>query len=114
MKTAKQNNERKKVLEEELEKMLFVLKTQYKPEKIILFGSLADGKVKEWSDIDLLVIKKTKKRFLDRIGELIGLCSPSVGTDFLIYTPEEFKRLSKEEPFIQEEILKKGTVLYEQ
>jgi len=94
--------------------MLFILKTEYKPEKIILFGSLADGNVKEWSDIDLLIVKKSKKRFLDRIGEIIELCSPSVGTDFIVYTPEEFRRLAEEEPFIQEEILKKGTVLYEQ
>ena len=39
---------------------------KYKPEKIILFGSYAYGKPRKDSDIDLLIIKKTKARHIDR------------------------------------------------
>ena len=38
----------------------------YKPEKIILFGSYAYCKPKKDSDIDLLIIKKTKARHIER------------------------------------------------
>jgi predicted nucleotidyltransferase len=36
----------------------------YNPEKIILFGSSARGEEDEHSDIDLVIIKKTRDRFL--------------------------------------------------
>jgi len=62
---------------------------------MILFGSLANGDIREWSDIDLVIVKKSKKRFLDRIGDVIDLCSPRVGTDFVVYTPREYSYLTK-------------------
>lgn len=58
--------QRKKMLEEELSRIIEVLKKEYNPEMIVLFGSLADGNVHEWSDIDLLVVKKTTKRPIER------------------------------------------------
>ena len=39
----------------------------YGPEKVILFGSAARGDVDEYSDIDLIVIKETDKRFVQRL-----------------------------------------------
>lgn len=50
--------ERKILLDAELKKIVEVLKQEYDPEKIILFGSLLDGNIHEYSDIDLLIIKK--------------------------------------------------------
>lgn len=104
---------RKRLLQDELERILLLLKEKYRPQKVILFGSLAEGKVDEWSDLDLLVVKKSRKRFIDRIGEVLDLCTPSVGTDFIVYTPEEFKMMVEEEPFVRDEIVGKGRVLYE-
>jgi len=39
----------------------------YAPQKIILFGSYACGEPDEDSDVDLLIIKETSQRFLDRL-----------------------------------------------
>jgi hypothetical protein len=36
-----------------------------------------------------------------------------VGTDILVYTPQEFERLQHERAFFREEIVAKGIVLYE-
>jgi hypothetical protein len=36
-----------------------------------------------------------------------------VGTDILVYMPEEFERLRQERPFFREEILAKGVIVYE-
>jgi len=100
-------------LEEELKRWLEILKTKYKPEKIVLFGSIAKGEVNRWSDIDLVIIKRTQRRFLDRIKEVLMLIEPQVGVDILVYTPKEFKVLSAERPFFQQEINAKGIMLYE-
>jgi len=104
---------RKALLQSDLKRILDILVRTYQPEKIILFGSLAQGHVRDWSDLDLIVIKETEKRFLDRIRELIELIDPRVGVDVLVYTPEEFERLCRERPFFRDEILAKGEVLYE-
>jgi predicted nucleotidyltransferase len=81
--------------------------------KIILFGSLAKGDYHELSDIDMLVIKKTKKRFLERIGDVLMLNDTDMCLECFVYTPEEFAKMIEEEnPFI-EEALKSGVVLYE-
>jgi HEPN domain-containing protein/predicted nucleotidyltransferase len=85
----------------------------YGPEKIILFGSAARGETDEYSDLDLIVIKKTDKRFVERLVEAGSFISPEVSVDILVYTPEELRAMIEEwNPFI-EEALKDGKVLYE-
>jgi predicted nucleotidyltransferase len=105
--------QRKKLLEEELDRIVGVLKRDYDPEKVILFGSLADGDVHEWSDIDLLIIKKTMKRPIDRILEVSRLIKPAIGIDLFVYTPDEFSSLLNERYSFLCHIDKKGKVLYE-
>ncbi len=105
--------ERRKQLQLELARYLCLLTTHGSPEKIILFGSLAAGKLHRWSDIDLLIVEKTTLPFFQRLHQKRLLLQPTVGTDILIYTPEEFEQLSLERPFFHEEVINKGTVLYE-
>ena len=76
--------ERKKSLTNELKRIVSIIKREYKPDKIILFGSLANGKVHEWSDIDLLIVKNTEKRPVDRCIEICKLIHPKVGIDLFI------------------------------
>lgn len=104
---------RKKELDKELQRIVAVLKEKYKPEKIILYGSFAQGQVHEWSDLDIVVVKRTNKRFYDRLHEVSRLADSRVGADFLVYTPQEFKEMSKWNYFIRDEVVKKGRVLYE-
>ncbi len=97
-----------------LSDILRKLTTEYCPEKVILFGSLANDDVSEWSDLDLVVIKETPKTFPQRLREVALLCRPTVGVDFLVYTPEEFAQMiADQNPFIVEEVVRKGRVLYE-
>ena len=46
------------------------IKKKYRPEKIILFGSYAYGEPDEDSDIDLFIIKNTRKRRIYRFVEV--------------------------------------------
>jgi predicted nucleotidyltransferase len=102
-------------LKNALDHILQILVEEYRPQQVILFGSMAAGDTGEWSDIDLVIIKDTSKRFLARLKEVALLCRAPVGVDYLVYTPREFEQLVAENnPFIQQEILEKGKVLYEQ
>ena len=100
-------------LKDELNRWERILKNEYKPEKIILFGSYANGKTGEWSDIDMVILKDTDKPFLDRTKEVLLLLKPKVGLDVLVYTPQEFKQLCESKLFVKEEISSKGLVIYE-
>ncbi len=109
------NMQRETELKEALEHILQTLKTKYNPIKIILFGSMATDSVKDWSDLDLVIIKNTTLPFVQRLKEVALLCLADVGVDYLVYTPEEFSQMIVEQnPFIVNEIIGKGKVLYEQ
>ncbi len=103
---------RRRALERELNRWLPLLIEHLKPEQILLFGSLANKRLNEWSDVDLVVIHQTKLPFFERTKQALKLIRPKVGVDLLIYTPEEFSLLSRERRFFRDEIMAKGTVLY--
>ncbi len=106
--------ERKENLEREIRRIVNIIIQEYSPEKIILFGSLANGNIREWSDIDLVIIKKTRERFIKRLHEIRLMTDPGEGVDFIVYTPQEVKDMQKENRrFLVKEILEKGKVLYE-
>lgn len=87
---------------------------KYEPEKIILFGSYARGEIDEYSDMDFVVIKKTDKRFLERLIEVAKLIDNDLGqVDVFVYTPEEFDDMVKSENPFMREVLKDGKVVYE-
>jgi len=110
---AKAIAKRKAILERELNRYLRILIESYQPEKILLFGSVAKGEIREWSDLDLVIIKNTDSPFLDRIKEVMELLQPRIGVEILVYTPKEFEQLSRERPFVRNEIVNRGRVLYE-
>lgn len=87
-----------------------------KPEKIILFGSVARGESKMDADIDLLIIKESSKKRPFRVKEVFEAVrgiKRNFPLDPIVYTPEEIKkRLSLGDYFIQR-VLKEGKVLYD-
>lgn len=107
------DTERHQQLALELQRVLNLLLSQYHPDRIILFGSLVSGEIHPWSDIDLVIIKSTSRRFADRLVDVALLCDSDVGLDCLVYTPQEFDQMvAAGNPFIRE-VLKTGQVLYE-
>ena len=82
---------------------------RYDPEKVIIFGSYARGEMDEYSDLDFVVVKKTERRFIERLIEVAKLIPNDLGkVDVFVYTPEEFKRMREgENPFIGQ-VLKEG------
>lgn len=92
------------------------IKRNYNPEQIILFGSYAYGQPTRDSDIDMLIVKRTKKKSMDRWMEVRKMMHDSNrGIPFspLILTPKELEyRLSLGDDFFRE-ILEHGKILYE-
>jgi predicted nucleotidyltransferase len=106
--------ERKQALEAELARILPIIIAKYRPEKIILFGSLATGEVHEWSDIDLVIIKRTELNYFDRLFQFKRLVRSKLATDIFIYQPEEFAaRVAENDYFMVDEVLEKGKVIYD-
>jgi predicted nucleotidyltransferase len=102
---------RKEVLRNELKRILPQI-ISFGVEKIILFGSLVRDTVHKSSDIDLIVIKKTEKKFLERLEDIYRHLTPQAGIDILMYTPEEFNQMLQGNDFLKS-VLKDGRVLYE-
>ena len=84
----------------------------FAPEKIILFGSVARGMNDEFSDIDLIIVFKTQKRFMERLRDLYMAWNLPKAVDILAYTPDEFDLMLRESPFIQDAVAH-GKVLHE-
>ena len=80
-------------------------------ERIILVGSMAEGDIGPFSDIDLVVVMRTKERFLDRLKAAYGKIQPSVAMDILIYSPDELDDLCETSALVSH-ALEKGRVLY--
>lgn len=101
----------KKIILEITEK----IKNEYLPEKIILYGSFAYGNPTDESDIDLLIIKETLDRPIDRrliVRKIVSNPKRYIPFQPIVVTPEELnRRLQMGDQFF-EEILTRGEVLY--
>jgi predicted nucleotidyltransferase len=100
-----------------LENLAHSLRTIFEKHRVlkaVVFGSFARGEPSRRSDLDILVVQRTDKRFLDRYDGIFGAITDAVrgrSVDLLIYTPEELERMS-DGPFISR-ALKEGVVIYE-
>ena len=94
--------------------LIYRIVQSYKPKCIILFGSYARGDWHIGSDIDLLIIKNTDQRFIDRIGDILECCTGEVAVEPLVYTEDEIESmLARGNDFIMT-ILEEGVVVYEE
>ena len=90
-----------------IDNYLEALRANHVPiEQAVLFGSYAQGKYKEWSDIDIALVSEIfeGKRFEDR-GKIRKInLSVSSDLEVLPYRPEDF---TPADPFVRE-ILETG------
>ncbi len=86
----------------------------FHPQKIILFGSRANGRARPDSDVDILVIMDSKKPAGRRAADIYRrLGWRRFPLDVLVFTPGEIARkMSGFDPFL-EDFMKNGRVLYE-
>jgi len=106
------------VTDQVFEEMVAAIVTAVDPEKIILFGSYANGTAMPDSDLDLLIIEREpfgpergRRAELSRIRR--ALASFLVPKDILVYSTEEEARWRDSRNHVLAKSLREGRILYE-
>ncbi|MBU0599590.1 nucleotidyltransferase domain-containing protein [bacterium] len=103
------------ITHEQIEEITGRIRDNYEPEKIILFGSYADGHPTEDSDLDILVVKNSLLPRYKRAREvrkyLWGITD--IPKDILVYTQKEIDDWKEVKEAFITGVIKKGKVLYE-
>ncbi len=78
------------VTQSQIQQLVNEIAEGYKPEKIYLFGSYANGTPTKDSDIDLFIVKDTKERWIERRMSVRKTIKEYIApTDIIVYTPTE-------------------------
>ncbi len=85
---------------------------QFRPDRIILFGSHAYGTPHANSDVDLLVVMPTRNPISQAVKIRLALPAP-FPLDLLVRSPEMLAKRIEQEDWFLTEIVFKGKVLYE-
>ena len=95
-----------RALMDKINEFLRILSSKIKLEKVLLFGSTAKHKRRKGSDVDLIVVSKSFSGLnsLERGKMLLEDWSFVEELDLLMYTPDEFERISKR-PLVKEMIV---------
>lgn len=86
---------------------------EFRPERIILFGSYAYGTPTRESDVDLLVILHCEGKQARKAVEILNTIDPKIPVDLLVRTPEQVQQRLAWKDFFLQEIMEKGKSLYE-
>jgi predicted nucleotidyltransferase len=103
----------KKPTTREIKQLCDQIVREFKPEKIILFGSHAYGKPQWDSDVDLLVIMPFKGRHTRKAIEILDRLNPATALDLLVRTPRQVEQRLAMGDFFMREIIERGKVMYE-
>lgn len=86
---------------------------EFRPQRIILFGSRAAGTPREDSDVDLLVVMPFEGPALRKTVEILDRVNPAFAVDLILHRPEEAaRRYAALDPVVRE-AYQRGVVLYE-
>lgn len=103
------------VQRQEIRKWCESVAREFRPEKIILFGSYAYGKPTEDSDVDVLVVMPLTRgrRDVRQAAEIRNRVRAPFPMDVIVRSPQQIaRRLAQEDGFISE-ILRCGQLMYE-
>ncbi|MEN4006817.1 MAG: nucleotidyltransferase domain-containing protein [Methanobacteriaceae archaeon] len=97
---------------EDIKNFLYLVKKEFAPELVLLFGSRARNEYLKESDYDFIIVSKKFEgiHFLERIQQLLEFWDLDQDVDILPYTPEEFEK-KKNEIGIVNEAFKEGIII---
>ena len=98
---------------EQIQELADRIAREFKPDKIILFGSYAYGNPTADSDVDLLVVMPVEGKPYRKAAEILTHTRPAFGVDLLVRSPENLKWRIEHEDFFLREVTSKGKLLYE-
>jgi predicted nucleotidyltransferase len=102
----------------EIEKVLDEVKRRivpkFHPQRIILFGSYAEGRPGPDSDLDLLIVMEVEGSTRQKANEIdMLLADRSVPMDVIVLTPEQYERQKNIAGSIARQVEREGKVIYE-
>lgn len=98
---------------EQINEICDAIAREFKPEKIIVFGSHAHGSPGPFSDVDLLIVMPYEGSPLQQTARIITRVNPKIGVDVIVRTPEQIsERLALQDGFMRE-IVERGRLAYE-
>ncbi|MSQ53296.1 MAG: nucleotidyltransferase domain-containing protein [Betaproteobacteria bacterium] len=86
---------------------------EFRPERIILFGSHAHGRATTDSDVDLLVVMPFKGKGVHKSVEILNRVEPEFPVDVIVRTPSQLRKRLAASDYFFDEIVRNGKVLYE-
>ena len=86
---------------------------EFRPERIILFGSHASGQAREDSDVDLLVVMPFRGKCARKSVEILNRVEPDFPVDVIVRTPRQMRERLADSDFFLREVVKNGKTLYE-
>lgn len=86
---------------------------EFRPEKIILFGSHAYGTPTSESDLDLLVVMPFEGSPLSQAVKISRQLKLMIPIDLIVRTQEQLDRRLAMDDFFMREIVERGKVMYE-
>mgnify|MGYP001400436916 FL=1 len=103
------------ITKETIQEITKLIVEDYQPERIILFGSYAEGNANPDSDLDLLIISDKEKHLPRRkrgLSLLYKLRKYHFSKDILVYSRDEIERWKKVKAAFITDTINKGVVLY--
>ena len=98
---------------EQISEICDTIAREFKPERIIVFGSHAYGNPGPFSDLDLLIVMPYEGSPLQQAARIIARVNPKIGVDVIVRTAEQIKeRLALQDGFMRE-IVERGRVACE-
>ena len=85
----------------------------FHPEKVLLFGSYAYGQPTSDSDVDLLVIMKTKLHPVEQAVAIRRAVNAPFSMDLMVRTPEQLEERLRLGDYFLQDIMRRGILLYE-
>src|SRR6266516_2631032 len=98
------------ITQEQIQEYSDRIAAEFKPERIILFGSYAYGTPTADSDVDLLVVMPFAGKAPRKSLEILNKINPKFAVEILVRTPEQVQQRLAWNDFFLQEILAKGTV----
>jgi predicted nucleotidyltransferase len=86
---------------------------EFRPDRVILFGSYSNGTQTSDSDVDLLVELPNAKGGLLEVSQIVRKLKPAFPVDLIVHTPRQVRTRIGQGDFFLRNIVSKGKVVYE-